>query len=433
MKNKLVLTVIGGGSSYTPELIDGIIQRRTELPITEIRLVDIEEGREKLEIIQNLATRMLKKVGMNYAVVATCDRPWALTGADYVLTQFRVGGLKARERDETIPLRFDSIGQETTGAGGMAKALRTIPVVLEICKEMEQYCPDAWLINFTNPAGMVTEAVLTHSRIKTMGLCNVPLHMRHNVARLLEVPSEMIEIDLMGLNHLVWGTAVRCKGVDVLDRVLSLMASDTGQSMKNIPDLMWDEKLLRTLGAVPCPYHRYFYLRDEMLKEEKEAVASGKGSRATQVMSVEKELFEAYRDTNLDTKPKELENRGGAYYSDAAVSLISAIHNDKREIHVVNVINQGAISNLPGDAVVEIKAVIGKDGAKGIVMGEMPLQLVGLAQQVKAYERLTIRAAVNGNPNDAVLALINHPLVGDAEKASSIVTAIYAENFGRQI
>lgn len=432
-KRPLILTVIGGGSSYTPELIDGIIIRSEELAVAEIRLVDIENGREKLEIIEALSKRMVENAGLDCRISATLDRREALKGADFVLTQLRVGGLEARSRDESIPLRHGAIGQETTGAGGMAKALRTIPVILGICKDMEELCPDAWLINFTNPAGMVTEAVLKHTRIKAIGLCNVPLHMRHNVAKLLDVPVEKIDIDQMGLNHLVWGTAVRLDGKDVLETVLERMATETGQTMKNIPDLKWDAALLKQLGAIPCPYHRYFYLRDDMLAEELESAASGKGSRALQVMAIEKELFEKYKSPDLKTKPKELENRGGAYYSDAAISLISAIHNDKQEIHTVNIINQGAIANLPDDAVVEIKALIGQSGAKAIVVGEMPVQFVGLAQQVKAYERLTIRAVVNDNPGDAIIALVNHPLVGDAHKAEAIVKDIYLENFGRHI
>lgn len=416
----LKIAVIGGGSSYTPELIEGIIKRYNELLVTEIFLADIEEGKEKLEIVGSLAARMIEKAGLKIDLHTTLNRVEALRNADFVVTQFRVGGLDARARDERFPLGYDVIGQETTGPGGMAKALRTIPVMLDICKDMELYCPNAWLINFTNPAGMVTEAVLKHTKVKCIGLCNVPINMVKTTAKLLDAESKDIYIDFVGLNHLVWGRRVWLKGEDVTEQVLQSLLDGSSLNMKNIPDLKWSSSFIKALGMLPCPYHRYYYMRDMILLEEKEAAEGGKGTRAEQVKAVEKRLFELYRDAKLDEKPKELENRGGAYYSEAAVSLISAIYNDKREIHTVNTMNNGTIKELPSNCVIETNCVVGRMGAAPInTGGEVPYEILGLIQMVKCYETLTIEAAIKGDRNKALLALANHPLVpsvGVAEK-----------------
>lgn len=423
----LKIAVFGGGSSYTPELIDGFIRRKDELKVREIWLVDVPTGKEKMEIVSALARRMLEEAGLETVLYTTMDRAEALKDADFVMTQLRVGGLGARKNDEEIPLKHGIIGQETTGPGGFAKALRTIPVILDICKDMKQYCPDAFLINFTNPAGMVTEAVLKHTDIKVIGLCNVPLTMRNNIAKIMELDPAKVHIDYMGLNHLVWGKHVYYEGKEITEEVLAKLMAGESFTMKNIPDLKWPAELLQALKMIPCPYHRYFYLKEESLKEETEAYHTT-GTRATQVMAIEKDLFEVYKDLNLRVKPKELENRGGAYYSDAAVSLISAIYNDKNEVHPVNIMNNGAISNLPNDIVVEVNALVNRYGARGISVGPMPDHLYGIVTQVKAYEKLAIEAIVEKDRDKAVLALINNPIVGDAEKAIALVKDIYAIN-----
>lgn len=428
----LKIAVLGGGSSYTPELIDGFIKRKHELNVKEIWLVDVPMGKEKMDIVGALAKRMLDEAGLETKLFTTLDRVEALINADFVMTQLRVGGLEARKNDEEIPLKHGIIGQETTGPGGFAKALRTIPVILDICKDMQQYCPDAFLINFTNPAGMVTEAVLKHTNIKIIGLCNVPLTMKNNIGKMMDLEPSKLHIDFMGLNHMVWGKQIYHEGEDITEAVLAKLMAGESFTMKNIPDLKWPPALLQAVKMIPCPYHRYFYLKEESLKEELEAFHT-KGTRASQVMEIEKALFEVYKDTNLRVKPKELENRGGAYYSDAAVSLISAIYNDKNEIHPVNIMNNGAISNLPNDIVVEVNAVVNKTGARGISVGEMPEHLYGLVSQVKAYEQLAIEAIVTDNPDKAVLALINNPIVGDAQKALALVKDIYQINLGRTL
>ncbi|GAB6086311.1 6-phospho-beta-glucosidase [Alkaliphilus crotonatoxidans] len=418
------IAVIGGGSSYTPELIEGFIKRADTLPVGSIYLADIEMGAEKLAIVGALARRMLKRAGLNIPVYTTLNRQEAISGADFVLTQLRVGGLQARIKDEEIPLKYQVIGQETTGAGGFAKAIRTIPVISEICYDIEKLAPEAWLINFTNPAGIVTEFVLKHTSVKAIGLCNVPIGMIHHIAKLLKVDSSRIRIDLAGLNHLVYGKAVYLDGMNITDRLIEALIGGQTYSMENIPDMKWDPALIKSLGVIPCPYHRYYYMQDEMLKDELDQWTQGKGTRGRQVAALEQELFKRYQDRDLDIKPPELEKRGGAYYSDAAVSLVNSIYNDTGEIHVVNVLNQGAIADLPPNSVVETNAVVNRSGAVPIAGGKLPQEVVGLVQAVKAYEALTIEAAVTGSYDKALQALLAHPLIPSIGIAKKILKDI---------
>lgn len=425
----LKVAVIGGGSSYTPELIDGVIARIGELPISEICLMDIQGGQEKLYIVADLARRMVARAGLDIEITTTLDRKIALNGADFIITQFRVGGLAARARDERFPLQYGVLGQETTGPGGFAKALRTIPIILDICRDIDELCPEAWLINFTNPAGLITETVLKHTNVKCIGLCNVPIHMKMTIAKLLDAEAKDIYIDFAGLNHLVWGRRVWYRGMDVTADVLEKLHDGATLNMKNIPDLKWDGDFLRSLKMLPCPYHRYYYMTDSILAEELAASApGGMGTRAELVQSVEAKLFKLYQDPLLAEKPAELEKRGGAYYSEAAVSLISAIYNDKREIHTVNIINNGAISGLAANSVIETNCVISKNGAMPLAVGELPSEIMGLMQHVKSYENLAIEAGVCGDRNKALQALANHPLVPSVAIAKQLLADILSLN-----
>ncbi|AFK85146.1 MULTISPECIES: 6-phospho-beta-glucosidase [Thermoanaerobacterium] len=426
-KRGLKIATIGGGSSYTPELVEGFIKRYDELPVKDLYLVDIEEGKEKLEIVGNLAKRMVEKAGVDINIHLTLDRREAIKDADFVTTQFRVGLLDARIRDEKIPLRYDVIGQETTGPGGFAKAQRTIPVILDICKDIEELSPNAWLINFTNPSGIITETVLKHTKVKVIGLCNVPIGMVYGVAEMLDVDVKRVSIDFAGLNHLVWGTHVYLDGEDITERLIDSFAGGKSMSMKNVPDLPWEAEFIKSLGMYPCPYHRYYYLTDKMLEEEKKD-AETIGTRGEQVKKLEKELFELYKDPNLNVKPPQLEKRGGAHYSDAACSLINSIYNDKKDIHVVNVKNNGTILDLPNDVVIETNAVIDRNGAHPINIGHVPTKIRGLMQSVKAYEELTIEAGVTGNYYTALQALTIHPLVPSSTVAKKILDDIIREN-----
>ncbi|SCY36522.1 6-phospho-beta-glucosidase [Alkaliphilus peptidifermentans] len=427
MQCGLKITVIGGGSSYTPELIEGFIKRTNELPVREIHLVDIEEGKEKLNIIFELTKRMIRKAGLETKIYQTLDRKQAIKDSDFVVTQIRVGGLKARALDEKIPLKYNVIGQETTGPGGFAKALRTIPVILDICREIEVLAPNAWLINFTNPVSIITEMVLKHTNVRTIGLCNVPIGMINNIAKILGYESSRLRIDFVGLNHMVYGKKVYLDGDDITTDVLRNLAEGNSITMKNIPDLVWDKDFINALGLLPCPYHRYFYMTDEMLEDEKRALQE-KGTRAEQVKRIEEALFNLYKKVELDVKPKELEERGGAYYSDAAVSLISAIYNDKNEIHTVNVHNNGGIVDLSEDVVVELNAVIGKSGARPIASGKLPIQINGLIQAVKSYELLAVEAGISGDYNTALMSLMSNPLVPSIKVAKKILDDILMAN-----
>lgn len=426
-KSPLKLAIIGGGSSYTPELVEGVLKRLDRVPVKEMHFVDVEAGQEKLEIIEALTRRMVEKAGADIIIKASLDRRAAIADADFVMTQFRVGGLQARANDERIPLKYDVIGQETTGPGGFAKALRTIPVILDICKDIEELAPNSWMLNFTNPAGLVTEAVQKYSKVKTIGLCNVPVSMKVMIAEMMDCLPEELSLECAGLNHLVWAHRAWLGGKDITAEVLKKVGDGANFSMKNIFEEPWDPAFLKALGAIPCPYHRYFYQTDAMLAEEKES-SLNEGTRAEQVMKTEQELFELYQNESLAEKPEQLEKRGGAYYSDASLNLVDAIYNDLKTIHVVNVRNNGTIATLPDDAVIECSAVVGSWGARPLMIGELSPAVIGLIGQVKAYEQLTVEAAVHGEYDKGLMALANNPLVPDISKAKSIFDDILKTN-----
>lgn len=417
--HKLKVATIGGGSSYTPELVEGFIKRYDEFPLTELWLAD---GKEKLEIVGNLAKRMIENAGLPIDVHLTLDRRAALKDADFVTTQFRVGLLNARAKDERIPLKYGVLGQETNGPGGLFKGLRTIPVILDIAKDMEELCPNAWLINFTNPAGMVTEAVLRYSNIdKVIGLCNVPIGMEMGIAKLLDVEHSRVRIDFAGLNHMVYGLDVYVDGVSVKDEVIEKLSDPANSSfVKNIDGMGWEPAFIQSLNALTCPYHMYYYKSKEMLDKAIES-AEKEGTRAEVVQKLEEELFELYKDENLNIKPPQLEERGGAYYSDAAVRLITSIYTDKRDIQPVNTRNNGAIASIPADSAVEVSSIITKDGPIPLTMGDIPVAARGLVQQIKSFERIAAEAAVTGDYNKAVLALAINPLTPSDTIAKKIV------------
>ncbi|MBT2261037.1 MULTISPECIES: 6-phospho-beta-glucosidase [Bacillus] len=422
MKDGIKIVTIGGGSSYTPELVEGFIKRYQELPVKELWLVDIEAGQEKLNIVGALAKRMVEKAGLPIEVHLTLDRREALKDADFVTTQFRVGLLEARAKDERIPLKYGVIGQETNGPGGLFKGLRTIPVILDIVKDMEELCPDAWLVNFTNPAGMVTEAVLRYTNLKkVVGLCNVPIGIKMGIAKALDVDVKRIEVQFAGLNHMVYGLDVYLDGVSIMDQVLDELGNPNSQwSMKNIEAKNWEPSFVKGLGVIPCPYHRYYYKTKDMLEEEQKA-AQEKGTRAEVVQQVEQELFELYKDPDLSIKPPQLEKRGGAYYSDAACNLISSIYNDKHDIQPVNTVNRGAIASIPAESAVEVNCIITKDGPKPIAIGDLPVAVRGLVQQIKSFERVAAEAAVTGDYETALVAMTINPLVPSDDIAKQIL------------
>lgn len=421
MNTHLKIVTIGGGSSYTPELVEGLIKRYDSFPCTQFWLVDIEEGKEKLEIITELAKRQFKKAGLPVQVHSTLDRREALKDADFVTTQLRVGGLEARALDEAIPAKHGVIGQETNGPGGLFKALRTIPVIMDIIKDCEELCPEAWIINFTNPAGIVTQAIHEYTSWKRfIGVCNLPYGMYVEAARLLNADISRIRIDMAGLNHLVFGINAYLDGNNMTKDLLKLYASTSDLGMKNIVDIPWSQAFLDSLGYIPCSYLRYYYQKDEMLKAQEEQMKTNT-TRAEVVMRLEKDLFEQYKDQNLAIKPKELELRGGAYYSDAACNLMDSIANDKKDIQVVNTPNRGALQGIDPHDVIEVSSLITKDGPTPLTMPILKPGALGIIQQMKAFEKQTALAAVSGQYQDAYLAMVMNPLVQSEQKATLIL------------
>ncbi len=438
-KTNLKMVTIGAGSSYTPELIEGLIARRDSLPVKQLWLVDIEAGAKKLEVIGALARRMIERAGVDIDVHLSLDRKVAMEGADFVTTQIRVGGLAGRIIDERVPLSKGMIGQETNGAGGLFLGLRTIPVILEIAEEMRSLCPEAWMINFSNPSGMVTEALLRYSKNRrVIGLCNVPVGMRMAIAKALDVDPSRLRMEQGGLNHMVFGLKTYLDGRDISGDVVRVMM-DKGDviSMNNIPPISWSPDFIRALGVVPCPYLRYYVKREEMLAELLDEYGRGE-TRAELVQRMEADLFHRYADPDLSVKPPELEQRGGAYYSDAACDLIDSIHNDRGDIQTVNTLNGSAIPDLPADSAVEVSSVITSNGPVPLAVGELPIPVKGLVQQIKTFERLGARAAVTGDYDLGLLALAMNPLSGSDKVVKEVYDQMleahrpFLPAFGRQ-
>lgn len=422
-RRPIKIVTIGGGSSYTPELVEGFIKRYDSCPVRELWLVDVEEGREKLEIVGGLAQRMVEAAGLPMEVHLTLDRREALVGADFVTTQFRVGQLDARIKDERIALKHGLIGQETNGAAGMFKALRTIPVIFDIIRDMEELCPDAWLVNFTNPVGIVTEAVLRYtSWRRIIGLCNCPISMRFGIAKWMGVDPGRVRMELSGLNHHFFVTDVfidgRSRFEEVLERYCELPVEELG-TMKNIMAIPWSKRLIRGLRAIPVSYLNYYFsTREELEQLEKDYQAHG--VRAEVVKQVEAELFELYKDAELHVKPRQLEERGGAHYSDAACSVIDSIVNDRGDIQYVDVQNRGAVTSLPYESAVECACVITGDGPKPIAVGELSPAINGTIQMIKSFERMVAEAAVTGSKDVAVAALVANKLCDSDAVANEV-------------
>jgi 6-phospho-beta-glucosidase len=407
------LAVVGGGSTYTPELVAGLARERERLDLRELVLHDIDADRR--EVVGGLARRMLDAAGYTGSLSVTDDLDVALDRASFVLIQLRVGGQAARLSDETIPLACGCIGQETTGAGGLGKALRTVPVVLEIAERVRELAhDDAWIVDFTNPVGIVTRALLDHGH-RAVGLCNVAIGVQRHVARLLEVEPRRVLVDQVGLNHLTWVRAVHVDGRDVLPELLrdhgDELAAHAGQP----------RRVLEELGAIPSYYLRYFYFHDEVLDEQRTGVP-----RAATVAEIERELLELYRDPALTTTPKLLEQRGGAYYSEAATQLVASLAGGDGDVQVVDVRNNGTVAGLADDDVVELPARVEAGGPVPLPQAPLAPELLGLAQHVAAYERLAVAAAISGDRTVLHKALLAHPLIGQVPMADELVTALLA-------
>ena len=409
------VAIVGAGSTYTPELVEGFIRRADRFPVDELALLDIDPTR--LEVVGGLARRMLDRAGFGGRTVLTGDRDEAIDGAAFVIVQLRVGGQAARLLDETIPLRFGCIGQETTGAGGFAKALRTVPVVLELAELAgRRGAPGCWFIDFTNPTGLVTQALLDRE-VRAIGLCNVAIGFQRRFAERFGVEPDRVELEQVGLNHLSWVRAVKVDGVDRLPELLETDLAELSADAEVPPEL------LRALGAIPSYYLRYYYRTREMLERQTQGP-----TRAEEVAQIEHDLLELYRDPDLAEKPQLLERRGGAFYSEAAAQLVASLASGTGDVQVVNARNAGAIPNLAAADVVEVAARVDTDGAHPIPVAPLGQDMLGLVQHAKAYERLTIEAATTGDRSTALRALLANPLVPDVDAATGLLDAILDAN-----
>ena len=409
------LTVVGGGSTYTPELVDGLARLADAVKVTELVLVDPDQAR--LDLVGPVSARIMRRYGHPARLRWTTDLNEGLDGASAVVLQLRVGGQAARQRDETWPLDYGCVGQETTGAGGFAKALRTVPVVLDIAERARSRAlADAWIIDFTNPVGIVTRALLDAGH-RAIGLCNSAIGFQRSFASLLGVAPERVALDHVGLNHLTWERAVMVDGADVLPGLIAThgeqIAGHTGLPTSVMEDL----------GAVPSYYLRYFYCHDAVVAEQRR-----NATRAEEVARLERELLDLYADPALDRKPELLGERGGAYYSEAAVALLASLVTDRRDTQVVNVRNAGTMPFLPDEAVIEVPAVIGMDGAQPVPVAPLDPLLRGLVGHVAAYEELAVAAAVRGGRRRVLAALLAHPLIGQYDLAGQLTDRLIAEN-----
>ncbi|MFF4038923.1 6-phospho-beta-glucosidase [Streptomyces sp. NPDC001816] len=412
------LTVVGGGSTYTPELIDGFARLRDTLPVEELVLVD--PAAERLELVGGLARRIFARQGHPGRIVTTSDLDAGVEGADAVLLQLRVGGQAARRQDETWPLECGCLGQETTGAGGLAKALRTVPVVLDIAERVRRTNPRAWIIDFTNPVGIVTRALLQAGH-RAVGLCNVAIGFQRKFAAMLGTDPKDVHLDHVGLNHLTWETGVRLGGPEGAN-VLPKLLAENGDAIAD--DLRLPRPLLDRLGVVPSYYLRYFYAHDAVVRELRT-----KPSRAEEVAAMERELLTMYGDPALDEKPALLAKRGGAFYSEAAVDLAAALlGGGGSPYQVVNTLNKGTLPFLPDDAVIEVQAAVGPTGPVPLPVPDLDPLYAGLVSNVTTYEELALEAALRGGRDRVFRALLSHPLIGQYEYAEALTDQLVAHN-----
>jgi len=408
----LRITVVGGASSYTPELFADLVERGGQPDVQQVTLTD--PNAEKLALVADVGKRFLTQAGASIRIEATTNLQEALAGADFVILQIRVGGLQARVRDETLPMELGMVGNETTGPGGFVCALRTVPVALQIARELERLSPNAWLLNLSNPAGIVTEALLKHTRLRTIGFCNIPINTTCELAELLGVPAAQVDLRSFGLNHLSW---VREAYVDGQERLQPLLAAalDRSSSIYRsglVEDLV-DPQWLHTLKMIPSWYLRYYYYPEEVLAEDRGRDTKGRSDQEAEQQLRQLYLTEGYGDSARHI----LASKGGAQYYLPVLQVIGSIVEDRGDIVVVDARNQGALPDLPPDACVEVPARIKRAGVEPLPVGNMPLTVRGLVQVVKAYEQLSIEAAVTGSHEAALAALAAHPLVGSASKA----------------
>jgi len=411
--NGFKFTIIGAGSTYTPELLEGFAARRESLPVTEIMLYDIDEKR--LGIMEGFCRRNAKHLGLDVEIHATTDLAKAVSGAAFINTQLRVGGNQARVNDEKIPMKHGLIGQETTGAGGFMKALRTIPVMLDICRAIKAHAPEAWVVNYTNPTGLIAEAVTRYTDVRFVGFCSGGIFPKMWAKRALGLDYDAVRYDYVGLNHMNFMYNLRINGRAATEEEFLAIAAQSGEV---------DPELVKLLGCIPSPYLQYYYTTGRKLARLK----AQPQTRGEQVMALEKEIYAAYADVNAFTKPEALAKRGGGGYSDVAMGFVDAVYNDKDTWMVCNVPNNGAISFLPDSAVVETGCLVNAAGVAPLKVSGIPAGVSGLIHAVKAYEQLAVEAAVEGDLRKARLALLAHPIVREFDVIERILPELLEAN-----
>jgi 6-phospho-beta-glucosidase len=417
------VAVIGAGSTYTPELVSGFLARAGTFPLRELWLMDVAP--ERLDIVGQFAQRMVAAAGSPFQVMLSTDRRVSLQGAAYVIVQLRVGKMQARREDEYLGRRHGLIGQETTGVGGMAKALRTIPVLMDIAWDVGELSPGALLLNFSNPAGLITEALSRHAPdVPAVGVCNVPITAKMTMLDKLatrtrtEIAPAVAQLDTLGLNHLSWHRGFTLDGENVWPQILDAYLAE----LRAGPNPEWDPHLIESLRMIPNYYLSYYYYTQRKLAEQEK----GLPCRAEQVMEIEKKLLRQYTEPGRSEPPQDLMERGGAYYSTLATQLLSAHHNDLGEIHTVNVPHQGAVPGWPEDWVLEMPCQVDAKGIHPLLSKPLPLVCFGLLAQVKAYEMLTVEAAVHGDREAAYQALLAHPLGPSASEIPPVLDDVLA-------
>jgi 6-phospho-beta-glucosidase len=419
------IAVIGGGSTYAPELIKGFIELQEKLPLTELALMDIQP--QRLEIVGDFCERIAEHAGAAFKVTLTDNRRDAIRGASYVITQLRVGFIPARREDEYLGKRHGLVGQETTGIGGMAKALRTIPVLLDIARDIRELAPTALLVNFTNPSGLITEALTRYApMVPSVGLCNSPITTKMEILSGLEtitgqkIAPENAELDSLGLNHLTWYRGFKVNGKDFWPEIISMYV----KNLRDEPDPEWPPELVASLGMMPNSYLQYFYDTSHKLQAQEKWPPS----RAEQVLKIEADLLAQYADPKQTTVPADIMKRGGAWYSTLATQVINAHYNDLHQVEIVNVRQNGAVAGYPAEWVMELPCTIDHDGIHPLPAKPLPDACYGLLAQVKAYELLTVEAAVHGDRNAGYQALLAHPLGPEASQIQSVLDDMLATN-----
>ena len=421
----LKISVIGGGSTYTPELLSGFLNRQDELPLDELWLMDIDPAR--LQVVGDFVQRIAAKHNARFKIILSTDQQESIHNASYVITQTRVGKMEARRQDEYLGQRHGLIGQETTGVGGMANALRSIPVILDVASDIEKLAPNAMLVNFANPSGLVTEAIFrTIPSVQAVGVCNAPISVKMEIVEALnqglniKILPEEAHIKCLGLNHLSWFYGLEDKGVDYWPQIMPALVRE----MEHDQEPLFDVDTLKTLGMLPNYYLRYYYYTDKILEQQ----AKWPPSRAEEVVQIESDLIKQYQDPTQEDLPEDMLKRGGAFYSTVAAQLINAHYNDLHQTQVLNVCHNGAVRGWNSDWVLELPCKVSSSGVEPLPADPLPLMCEGLIAQVKAYEILTVKAAVKGDRDAAYQALLSHPLGPRADQISDVLEDLLITN-----